>query len=280
MMTGNSKYEYWHNLSKEERESNIRWKFYGDQSDDDEEYLPQNALDCIPILDHGYVALLDHMGTDIDIVNAARKSFNRESSFFDDKDRKLLKYLWKHNHTSPFEMVELKFAVMAPMFVARQWMRHRTWSYNEVSRRYTEDRLRFYTPKSEFLRRQSPIDRQASVEWFDFGYESFLCSDGMVGNAEICEKQYHELLKLGLCREQARMVLPQSLYVEFIAKVNLSNLLHFLKLRLDKHAQWEIQQYAEAIVEMLENIVPETMKIFKDNNNETFGKNDKIDQQN
>jgi len=264
-MNDNDVFDYWCGLS-DEKKMEIRWRFVGDQSKDDYEYSPHDALDYIPILNHGYVALLDHMGTDIDIVNAARKSFNRESTYFDDKDKKLLRYLWDNKHTTPFEMVELKFAVMAPMFVARQWMRHRTWSYNEVSRRYTEDRLRFYVPQQKDMRKQSQTDRQASVEWesVDDDIDPLMCSFDMVWHEEMCEDRYHSLLKRGLCREQARMVLPQSLYVEFIGKVDLSNLLHFLELRLDKHAQWEIQQYAEAIVEMLDNIVPETMKIFRE----------------
>lgn len=255
-------FKYWVNLSSEDRE-NIRWRFFGDQCPDDILYSPKDCLDSIPMLNHGYVALLDHMGTDIDIVNAARKSFNRESKFFDDSDKKLLKYLWKNKHTSPFEMVEFKFAVMAPMFVTRQWMRHRTWSYNEVSRRYTEDRLRFYVPNIKNMRKQSKSDRQASVEW-EYGLDNKIyCSEIISGDIQKCIDKYNDLLNYGMCREQARMVLPQSLYTEFVAKTNLKNLLHFLELRLDKHAQWEIQQYAQAIVEMIKNIVPETMNIFE-----------------
>lgn len=263
MMNLDEQISYWEKLSDKDA-NKIRWRFFGDQSSDDFDHAPQNAIDCIPILNHGYVALLDHMGTDIDIVNAARKSFNTESTSLDDKDKKLLRYLWNNKHTSPFEMVELKFAVMAPMFVARQWMRHRTWSYNEVSRRYTEDRLIFYTPDIEWIRSQSQLNRQASVEWSgDFAISS-LARDNMMFIESECLGMYNELIKNGICREQARMVLPQSLYVEFIAKVDLSNLLHFLELRSDPHAQWEIQQYAEAIIEMLESIVPETMKIYRE----------------
>lgn len=258
---------FYHWAMNEQNTNNIRWKFFGKQSEIDFEYAPQDSLDCIQLLDHGYVALLDHMGTDIDIVNAARKSFNRESNFFDEKDRKLLRYLWDNKHTTPFEMVELKFAVMAPMFVARQWMRHRTWSYNEVSRRYTDDGLMFYTPSAEWIRSQSHSNRQSSVEWCGDKETTFVARDNMRFIENQSKVLYNILLDNGVCREQARMVLPQSLYVEFIAKVDLSNLLHFLELRSDEHAQWEIQQYAEAIIEMLENIVPETMKIFKEKRN-------------
>jgi thymidylate synthase (FAD) len=260
-MSDDAVFKHWNGLSDIERKR-IRYRFIGDQSKDDYEYAPTNSLDYIPILNHGYVALLDHMGTDIDIVNAARKSFNKESNFLDEKDKKLLKYLWDNKHTSPFEMCEIKLSVMAPIFVARQWMRHRSFSFSERSMRYTDDRLRFYLPETENMRKQSKTDRQASVD--EIVGDTFSCGCIMIENKELCLNQYHELLKIGLCREQARMVLPQSLYTEFVAKVDLHNLLHFLELRLDKHAQWEIQQYAEAIVEMLENIVPETMKLFKE----------------
>jgi len=263
MMNRDETSKYWMDLDSESLDA-IRWRFYGHQSDYDWENGPyESAIDCIPLLDHGYIALLDHMGTDIDIVNAARKSFGRESTFFDGKDRKLLRYLWKHRHTSPFEMVEFKFAVKAPLPIARQWMRHRTWSYNEVSRRYTDEDISFYVPDADWIRKQSEIDRQASVEsGMDFFSSAMGSHMKMIAAKDICHDRYLELVDDGVCREQARLVLPQSMYVEYVAKVNFSNLLHFLELRLDPHAQWEIQQYAQAIVEMIENIVPETMDIF------------------
>lgn len=260
-MNKDASYEYWRRICGTKKEKNIRWRYFGHTSDHDWDTGPyKKSMDCIPILDGGYVALLDHMGTDIDIVNSARKSFGDESSSFGEKDRKLLKYLWKHRHTSPFEMIEFKFAVKAPLFIARQWMRHRNWSYNEVSRRYTDENIDFYCPDEMWLRAQSEIDRQASVE-MDGGF-TFLDSMVFDSVSSNSEGQYRDLLKRGVCREQARMVLPQSMYVEFFAKTDLSNLLHFLDLRMDPHAQWEIQQYSEAIVEMIQNIVPETMDIF------------------
>jgi len=263
MMNRDETSNYWMDLDDESRET-IRWRFYGWTSPYDWDNAPhKNSIDCIHLLDHGYISLLDHMGTDIDVVNAARKSFNEESQSFEDKDKKLLKYLWKHKHTSPFEMVEFKFAVKAPLPIARQWMRHRTWSYNEISRRYTDENLSFYTPDSEWIRQQSKIDRQASIEADDdFLTSSWGSHMKMQAAKDIGEDRYLELIKDGVCREQSRLVLPQSMYVEFVAKVDLWNLLHFLTLRLDSHSQWEIQQYAQAIVEMIENIVPETMEIF------------------
>lgn len=259
--------KYWAELPPEEQ-AKIRWRFYGYTCEHDWDKGPyDNAMDAIPILDHGYVALLDHMGTDIDIVNAARISFNRESSSLDDRDRKLLRYLWEHQHTSPFEMVEFKFIVKCPIFVARQWMRHRTWSYNEVSRRYTEDEIEFYIPDKDWLRQQSDNDRQASVE-ADENLDSLMAWLRIVGSRDRSYETYDDLLRDGLCREQSRMVLSLNMYTTFIAKVDLANLLHFIDLRFDPHAQWEIQQYGEAIAEMIGNIVPETMNVFMEKRNE------------
>lgn len=263
MMNYKEATEYWLDLEDKDQ---IRWRFFGDTCPHDYEVGPyMKALDTIPILDHGYVALLDHMGTDIDIVNAARISFQDESTGFDEKDRKLLRYLWEHRHTSPFEMVEFKFVVKCPIFVARQWHRHRTWSYNEVSRRYTDENMDFYCPDSDWIRRQAKNNRQASDESSEFG---FLTQMEFHAVRDIEEDRYHRLLnEQGVCREQARMVLPQSMYTTFIAKVDLANLLHFIDLRMDPHAQWEIQQYGEAIAEMISSIVPETMDIFMEGRN-------------
>ena len=259
MMNYKDTCEYWSSLS-EDSINEIRWRFFGEMSPHDWETGPfETALDAIPILDHGYIALLDHMGTDIDIVNAARISFDKASQLFDDDDRKLLNYLYFHNHTSPFEMVEFKFVVKCPLFVARQWMRHRTWSYNEVSRRYTDEDFSFYDPQMNWIRKQAKSNRQASEESGDFSILEQLDFMGATDSGII---RYNSLIDAGVCREQARMVLPQSMYTKFIAKVDLSNLLHFIELRMEPNAQWEIQQYSEAIIEMIRNIVPETMDIF------------------
>lgn len=246
----------------------IRWRFFGDGCQYDWEEGPfesPNVIDAIPILDHGYIALLDHMGTDIDVINAARISFNRESNSLDERDRKLLKYLWDNRHTSPFEMVEFKFLIKCPLFVVRQWHRHRTWSYNEVSRRYTSEDIQFYIPSAERIRTQNEVNRQGSDESDQFDFMDMLAFQAC---ADIGYDTYQKLLDKGVAREQARMVLPQSMYTTFIGKVDLRNLLHFLSLRFDGHAQWEIRQYAEAILEMIENIVPETVAIFKEGLND------------
>lgn len=200
------------------------------------------------------------MGDDLAIINAARKSFDDEHEAFLFSDKKLLKYLWDNQHTSPFEMVELKFEVKAPLFVVRQWQRHRTWSYNEVSRRYTSEGLDFYIP--EVWRTQSKDNKQAS--------------DGVVGermqdhatgvlrlHTENLTAVYNDFVEHGICREQARMILPQNMMIEMVAKVDLSNLIKFLKLRNHPHAQWEIQEYARAIETLIEPHVPETMKLYR-----------------
>ena len=262
MMTYKECCQHWSNLNDEER-NQIRWRFFGETSRHYWETGPyETAMDAIPILDGGYVALLDHMGTDVDIVNAARISFQRESEGIDNNDRNLLKYLWTHRHTSPCEMVEFKFVVKCPIFVARQWHRHRTSSYNEVSRRYTDDELDFYNPNSHWIRTPAEHDRQASNECNEFGFMTHL---EFIAARDVEFERYLRLLEdQGVCREQARMVLPQSMYTTFFAKVDLANLLHFIDIRMDPHAQWEIQQYSEAMAKMIGNIVPETMSIFMD----------------
>jgi len=209
------------------------------------------------VLGNGYIELVDSMGDDLRIVNAARKSFNIEHEHFDDNDKKLLKYLWDNQHTSPFEMVEFIFEVKAPLFVVRQWQRHRTWSYNEVSRRYTSENLDFYTPKE--WRLQSKDNKQASKGTLKDDRDAYYRFET---TTSIALHTYKELIKEGVCREQARMILPQNMMVEFIAKVNLSNLIKFLKLRNHEHAQWEIQEYARAIEQLIEPIVPHTMNLY------------------
>lgn len=209
------------------------------------------------VLGNGYVNLIDSMGNDLRIVNAARKSFNKESNTFTDKDKKLLKYLWDNKHTTPFEMVEFTFEVKAPLFVVRQWQRHRTWSYNECSRRYTSEDLDFHYPDS--LRKQSKSNKQSSEDAF-CKEEIIEFQNEILKNTQECIFVYNRLLEKGVCREQARMSLPQNMMVEMVAKVDLNNLLHFLNLRLHKHAQKEIQEYAKAIIELIRPIVPYTIK--------------------
>lgn len=215
------------------------------------------------VLNNGYINLVDSMGDDLRIIEAARKSFAHRNDHNAEriltwKDSKLLKYLWDNKHTSPFEMVEFMFEVKAPLFVVRQWRTHRTWSYNEVSRRYTSEGLDFYYP--EIWRTQSEDNKQASDgEHYHGGMFDALLR--VFTNQSI--KTYNMMIDNGACREQARMILPQNMMVEFVAKVDLHNLIHFLKLRNHEHAQWEIQEYARAIEKLIDPIVPSTMKLYR-----------------
>lgn len=216
------------------------------------------------VLDHGFVRLVDYMGDDLAIVRGARVSYNAEwrTGEDDNKDAKLISYLLRNKHTSPFECVSFTFEIKCPIFVARQWHRHRTWSYNEVSARYTELPEEFYVPDPDKITTQSKDNKQMrTVEQhpqaermrFDI-IQSCTDSFGV----------YKDLILGGCPRELARTVLPLATYTRFFGTVNLHNLLHFLRLRLHVHAQYEIRVYAEAIRDILRQIVPVTMKAFEE----------------
>ena len=221
----------------------------------------------IDLLDQGWLELQDIMGDDLAIINAARTSFLGESKG-DIKDKKLLFYLMKNNHSTPFENVVFKFRIKCPLFVARQWMRHRTWSYNEVSRRYTSESIEFHIPNE--WRYQDKQNRQSSSsilpERIDRELSWECATKGISGNVqgythvyslgELLEKYcmigegiYNCLIDNNVTREQARFFLPINLFTEFVATVDAHNLMHFLKLRMDSHAQYEIRVYADAIYE-------------------------------
>lgn len=215
----------------------------------------------------GKVALLEIMpASDCDaaICKAARVSYlsnsNRQPTPED--DARLIDYLWRNQHTSPFEMVEFKFAVKAPIFVIRQWHRHRTWSYNEVSGRYSELPEDYYIPTS--FRAQSTTNKQGS-SLTPMGTQAH--QEAMLYDYErVCEEAfhlYHDLLDEGVSREMARMVLPVSTFTSMVAKVNLLNLLKFVRLRSDPHAQLEIQEYSNAMLKLIEPHVPLTIDAFR-----------------
>ncbi|MCP3965645.1 MAG: FAD-dependent thymidylate synthase [Lentisphaerae bacterium] len=207
----------------------------------------------------GWVGLIDHLGTETTAVNAARVSFGKIKDEMDDRDITLLEYLIDNRHTSPLEHVVFTFSIHCPLFVRGQWHRHRTWSYNEISRRYTEVDMEFYTPPA--LRRQAENNRQASVEDESFNDEALrgMITDHNQQSFELFEK----LLAQGVCREQARGVLPQNMMVTFWGTVDLSNLLHFLELRDSEHAQWEIREYAIAIKKLIKPLIPNVAKYFE-----------------
>lgn len=200
----------------------------------------------------GWVGLIDTLGTETTIVNAARVSFGKIKKQMEERDVGLLNYLIENHHTSPLEHIVFTFSIHCPLFIRGQWHRHRTWSYNEISRRYTEIDMQFYTP--EKLRRQAETNRQASVDDPDFQDAKLV--ELIRKQNEDSLKLYNDLLDAGVCREQARGVLPQNMMVTFWGTVDLNNLLHFLELRDSDHAQWEIREYAKAIKKLIKPIVP------------------------
>ena len=220
----------------------------------------------------GFCELLDYMGSDLDIVNSARVSFDTEHTTLDNRDIKLIHYLYHNKHTSPFEHCTIKFKCYVPLFVARQHMRHRTWSYNEVSRRYTDVNLEFYTAKE--FRPQAESNRQASVhddilinpilttvvgdtqDWTTRADEAILF------HTQNSVKLYESLLDKGVCREQARMVLPQNMYCRYIATANLHNILKFISLRDKPGAQWEMRKLAQYMGEVVSELFPHTWEAY------------------
>lgn len=201
----------------------------------------------VDILDKGWIELQDVMGSDLEIVNAARVSFLGESKG-DDKDKKLLFYLLKHRHTSPFEQVEFKFRVRAPVVTWWQWVRHRTWNFNAQSGRYVEfEENDFYVP--DVWRKQSPSNKQASLGEVT-AEENARLTGMLVKHYEQGYALYEQALKMGVAREQARVFLPGfSVYYTWVCKVDAHNLMHFLSLRMAEEAQYEIRAYAQAIHE-------------------------------
>jgi len=213
------------------------------------------------ILDHGHINLVSHMGNELSIVNAARVSYGGVSEEITEKDIKLLKYLWDNKHTSPFEHVTLTFDVKAPIFVFRQWHRHRTWSYNEISARYTELPEEFYVPEPSQITEQSKRNKQQRTE-NEIVY-SWRAAEIMRRAAVRSFNDYRELLEIGVPRELARTVLPVSTYSQMFATVNLLNLLKFLGLRDHDHAQYEIRVYAQGIKELIRPLFPNVLEIFE-----------------
>lgn len=214
----------------------------------------------IKVLDgeQGWVGLIDHMGTESTIVNSARVSFGKIKTDFDEKDIKLLRYLIENKHLTPLEHVKFTFSVHCPLFIRSQWIRHRAGSFNEISRRYTEFELEFYTPK--FYRKQSENNKQASTNEIVENNEEIYEIVNNIHKESL--NAYYKLLDSGVCKEQARGVLPQNMMTTFWWTVDLRNLLHFLELRDDEHAQKEIQEYAKAIKKLITPIIPNVAKYY------------------
>jgi len=229
---------------------------------------------AIPVLDQGFIRVIDYMGDDGAVVQAARVSYGRGTKKISE-DRGLIRYLMRHHHTTPFEMCEIKFHVKLPVFVARQWIRHRTASVNEYSARYSILNREFYIPAPEQLSTQSQENRQGRGNVLQ-GDEAVRVLDILREDSARNYADYQEMLneddegnvidpkRNGLARELARMNLTLNIYTEWYWKCDLHNLLHFLSLRADPHAQHEIRVYADAMMEALRAWVPITAEAFED----------------
>ena len=211
----------------------------------------------VKVLDKGFVRLVDFMGGDQGVVDAARVSYGGTSKG-PEQDKKLLAYLLKHKHETPFEHAVFKLHVKTPIFVMRQWIRHRMASYNEISARYTEVKDEFYIPTQ--WRAQDLKNKQGSVAAPALDHAKL--TELFEGQVKAALKTYKELLDAGVARELARMVLPVNSYTEFYWTINARALMNFLSLRADVHAQWEIQQYAEAIAKSFQAKMPWTYDAF------------------
>ncbi len=212
----------------------------------------------ITVLDRGFVRLIDHMGTDLTVVNAARVSFGKRKEAFEPKDAELVDYLAEHEHTAPFRHAYLTFHVKAPIFVFRQWMKHRIASdFNEISGRYVEFKEdEYFVPES--FRLQAKVNKQGSEGELPEANRS-AAREAYLTACQNSVAQYKQMIDLGVCREQARCVLPLGLYSEVYWTASLQAVAHFLHLRLDAHAQWEIRQFALAIKELTEPLFPNSL---------------------
>jgi len=213
----------------------------------------------LTVLDKGFVRLVDAMGSDLSVVNAARVSFGKRKESFEEGDAKLIAYLAKHEHTSPFRHAYLQFHVKAPIFVFRQWMKHQVGcSWNEISGRYVEfPDDEFFVPAS--FRQQAKVNKQGSEgEIAEANRDAALAA--YLDACRTSVAQYKAMLELGVCREQARCVLPLGLYSEVYWTTSLQAAAHFVRLRSEGHAQWEIQQYAAAVRTLMAERFPASLE--------------------
>ncbi len=225
--------------------------------------LEERLFHPIPCLDHGFVRVVDYMGDDSAVVQAARVSYGKGTRTQND-DRGLIRYLMRHRHTTPLEMCELKLHVKLPIFVARQWIRHRTANVNEYSARYSIMDREFYLPRPEDLARQSSNNKQGRGEVLDPDSAAEVLRL-LRRDHEQTYDTYEKLIDdAGLARELARMNLSVGYYTQWYWKVDLHNLLHFLALRIDPHAQYEIRVYGEAIASVVKDWVPHCYEAFVD----------------
>jgi len=235
------------------------------------EGMERHMYKAQPVLDHGFVRVIDYMGDDSAIVQAARVSYGAGTKHVQN-DEGLIRYLMRHWHSTPFEMCEIKLHVKLPVFVARQWIRHRTANVNEYSARYSILDREFYIPAPDALAAQSTVNNQGRGEVLQ-GDEAARVLEWLKADAGRAFDHYEAMLsqaqpdgtpQQGLARELARMNLPMNTYTQWYWKTDLHNLLHFLRLRADAHAQYEIRVYAEAIADMVADWVPLAFAAFRD----------------
>ena len=228
--------------------------------------MEDHLYTAYPVLDHGFVRVIDYMGDDAAITQAARVSYGKGTKAVSN-DEGLIRSLMRHWHSTPFEMCEVKLHVKLPVFVARQWSRHRTANVNEYSARYSILDREFYIPRPEDLAAQSVVNNQGRGEALT-GDEAARVLDYLKGDAARCYDHYEEMIgqegQQGLARELARMNLPANIYTQWYWKVDLHNLFHFLRLRADGHAQYEIRVYAEEICKLVKDWVPYAYAAFED----------------
>ena len=228
--------------------------------------MEDHLYTAYPVLDHGFVRVIDYMGDDAAICQAARVSYGKGTKSVQN-DEGLIRYLMRHWHSTPFEMCEIKLHVKLPVFVARQWIRHRTANVNEYSARYSILDREFYIPAEDALAAQSVINNQGRGEALS-GEEAYRVLRYLRDDAARCYDHYEEMIsddgQIGLARELARMNLPANIYTQWYWKVDLHNLLHFLRLRADSHAQYEIRVYADVICKIIADWVPFAYAAFED----------------
>lgn len=217
----------------------------------------------IKVLDHGYVQYKGHMGDDLMPLEAARMSTGNVTGVDEKKDNATRDYLWRHDHQTPYEMSILQVEVQCPIFVAREWMRHRTQSYNEFSLRYSEAIELFYVPEAGRIMGPDPNNKQGSqVALSEINQEKFI--NLMMENDEASWIRYKEALELGVSNELSRMLLPVNLYTKFRAQANLRNWYHFLNLRMAENAQYEIRVFANAVYSLVKDLWPKCSDVFEE----------------
>ena len=230
------------------------------------EGMEAHLYNAIPVLDHGFIRVVDYMGDDTAICQAARVSYGKGTKSVQN-DEGLIRYLMRHWHSTPFEMCEVKLHVKLPVFVARQWIRHRTANVNEYSARYSILDREFYIPAPEHIAAQSVVNNQGRGEALT-GAEAARVLDILKTDSERSYDNYQAMISYdcqrGLARELARMNLPANIYTQWYWKVDLHNLLHFLRLRADAHSQYEIRVYADAICSVVADWVPFAYAAFED----------------